>query len=124
MNIKSLVASVLVAAIGCGLVGCQSEEVSAAPMPVENISFSLAKGQTFSGAVTAAATRRRWLPQAQADGSIRCTLSQREHLVVVDVIPVGAQMFSIRQVKSNIPVRKYDQWVNNLTREIVFQASR
>ena len=49
---------------------------------------------------------------------------QREHLVVVDVIPVGAKAFSIRMVQSNIPVRKYDQWVNNLSREIVLQASR
>ena len=64
------------------------------------------------------------MPQAQADGSIRCTLSQREHLVVVDVVPVGNKAFSIRMVQSNIPVRKYDQWVNNLSREIVLQASR
>ena len=49
--------------------------------------------------------------------------SQR-HLVVVDVVPNGSNAFSIRFVQSNIPVRKYDQWVNNLSREIVFQAAR
>ena len=30
----------------------------------------------------------------------------------------------IRMVQSNIPVRKYDQWVNNLSRGIVMRASR
>ena len=124
MKIKEIVVGALIAAIGCGMVGCQSEEVAATPTPVENISFTLAQGRTFASAVTTAATRRRWLPQTQADGTIRCTLSQREHLVVVDVVQVGTQAFSIRQVQSNIPVRKYDQWVNNLSREIVFQASR
>ena len=124
MKIKKIVAGALAVAIGCGMVGCQSEEVAAAPAPVENISFTLAQGRTFASAVTTAATHRRWLPQVQADGTIRCTISQREHLVVVDVVPVGTQAFSIRQVQSNIPVRKYDQWVNNLSREIVFQASR
>jgi hypothetical protein len=51
-------------------------------------------------------------------------LSQREHMVVVDVVPIGEKAFSIRMVQSNIPVRKYDQWVNNLSREIVMRASR
>ena len=124
MKIRKIVAGALIVAIGSGMVGCQSETAPAAPTPVENVSFTLAQGRTFTSAVTTAATRRRWLPQVQADGTIRCTLSQREHLVVVDVVPVGAQAFSIRQVQSNIPVRKYDQWVNNLSREIVFQASR
>ena len=81
-------------------------------------------GTLTTGAIMAAATRRRWLPQAQAGGTIRCTLSQRDHMVVVDVVPNGEQSFSIRMVQSNIPVRKYDQWVNNLSREIVYQASR
>ncbi|MBR6735175.1 MAG: DUF1294 domain-containing protein [Kiritimatiellae bacterium] len=36
----------------------------------------------------------------------------------------GEQSFSIRLVQSNIPVRKYNQWANNLGREIVFRASR
>lgn len=124
MKIKELAVGALVAAIGCGMVGCQFEAVSEAPAPVENVSFALAQGRTFESAVNKAAARRRWLPQTQADGTIRCTLSQREHLVVVDVVPVGPQAFSIRQVQSNIPVRKYNQWVNNLSREIVFQASR
>ena len=84
----------------------------------------LAPGRTLVGAVTVAAARRGWLPHAQANGTIRCTLTQRKHLVVVDVVPNGEQSFSIRLVQSNIPVRKYNQWANTLSREIVFRASR
>ena len=123
MKIARVVSTTLIAAVCCGMVGCSTTPEQAAPTPVENIAVEYAQGRTFENAVKLAATRRRWLPQAQADGSIRCTLSQREHLVVVDVIPVGAKAFSIRMVQSNIPVRKYDQWVNNLSREIVLQAS-
>ena len=106
------------------MVGCSTTPVQTAVTPVENVAVEYAQGRTFASAVNLAATRRRWLPQAQADGSIRCTLSQREHLVVVDVVPGGEQSFSIRLVQSNIPVRKYNQWADNLAREIVVQASR
>ena len=109
----------LVAVLGFG--GCFTPE--AAPQPVENVTVTLAQGRTLQNAVMTAATRRRWVPSAQGN-VIRCTLSQREHLVVVDVVLTDAQTFSIRQVQSNIPVRKYDQWINNLSREIVYQASR
>ena len=125
MKIKKLFAVALCAAIGCGLVGCSSTGADGyAPAQIENVAVTLAPGRTLAGAVTAAATRRRWLPQTQANGTIRCTLTQREHLVVVDVVPNGEQSFSIRLVQSNIPVRKYNQWANNLSREIVLQASR
>ena len=125
MKIKKLFAVALCAAIGCGLVGCSSTGADGyAPAQIENVAVTLAPGRTLAGAVTAAAARRGWLPHAQANGTIRCTYSQRQHLVVVDVVPNGEQSFSIRLVQSNIPVRKYNQWANNLSREIVFQASR
>lgn len=124
MKITKVVSTTLIAAVCCGMVGCSTTSEQTVPTPVENVAVEYAQGRTFANAVNTAATRRRWLPQAQADGSIRCTLSQREHLVVVDVVPVGDKAFSIRMVQSNIPVRKYDQWVNNLSREIVLQASR
>ena len=124
MTIRKLVAAAMLAAMGCGICGCFStSEAPGAPAPVENVSVTLAQGRTLSSAIMTAAARRRWVPQNQANGTIRCTISQREHLVVVDVVPNGEQSFSIRPVQSNIPVRKYDQWVNNLSREIVFQAS-
>ena len=125
MTIRKLVAAAMFAAMGCGICGCVStSDAPGTPAPVENVAVTLAQGRTLSSAIMTAATRRRWLPQSQENGTIRCTISQREHLVVVDVVPNGEQSFSIRPVQSNIPVRKYDQWVNNLSREIVFQASR
>ena len=111
----------LVAVLGFGIAGCSTPEV--APQPVENVTVTLAQGRTLKSAVMTAATRRRWVPSAQGN-VVRCTLSQREHLVVVDVVLMDARTFSIRQVQNNIPIHKYDQWVNNLSREIVFQASR
>ena len=117
---KIVKVAALVAVLGFG--GCFTPE--AAPQPVENVTVTLAQGRTLQNAVMTAATRRRWVPSAQGGNVIRCTLNQREHLVVVDVVLTDAQTFSIRQVQSNIPVRKYDQWINNLSREIVFQASR
>ena len=125
MSIRKICAAAMCAAVVCVLAGCGSTQPAQyVTKPVENTTVVLAEGRTLQGAITAAATRRRWLPSAQADGTIRCTLAQRNHLVVVDVVPTGANSFSIRPVQSNIPARKFDQWVNNLCREIVFQASR
>jgi hypothetical protein len=129
MKAMKTMAVALVAGLSCVLAGCMSSDTdtpkaTAAPTPVENVSVELAPGRTLQGAIMAAAAHRRWLPTKKADGTIRCTLSQREHMVVVDVVPVGEKAFSIRMVQSNIPVRKYDQWVNNLSREIVMRASR
>ncbi len=127
MKAMKTMAVALVAGLSCVLAGCMSSDTATAttaPAPVENVSVELAPGRTLQSAIMAAAAHRRWLPTKQADGTIRCTLSQREHMVVVDVVPVGEKAFSIRMVQSNIPVRKYDQWVNNLSREIVMRASR
>ena len=129
MKAMKMMTIALVAGLSCVLAGCMSSDTdtpkaTAAPTPVENVSVELAPGRTLQGAIMAAAAHRRWLPTKKADGTIRCTLSQREHMVVVDVVPVGEKAFSIRMVQSNIPVRKYDQWVNNLSREIVMRASR
>lgn len=115
------IAKVAALVVVLGFVGCFTEE--SAPKPVENISVTPAQGRTLKSAVMMAAAHRRWMPSEQGN-IIRCTLSQRDNLVVVDVVLNDERTFSIRQVQSNIPVRKYDQWVNNLSREIVFQSSR
>ena len=125
MMIRKFVSIALCAVLGYGLGGCVSTSADQeAAGSIENVSVTLAPGRTLASAITAAASQRRWLPQAQADGTMRCTLSQREHLVIVDVVPNGEGAFSIRLVQSNIPVRKYNQWANNLKREIVYQAAR
>ena len=125
MRIRIIVAAALFAAIGCGVTGCYTSSVDGAlPPPMENVAVTLAPGQTFDQAVAQAAARRRWTTQRQANGTIRCTLSQREHLVIADVVPTGPKSFSIRPVQSNIPVRKFEQWINNLSREIVARAAQ
>ena len=95
MKIAEIVSATLISAVCCGMVGCTTTPVQTAVTPVENVAVEYAQGRTFASAVNLA-----------------------------DVVPVGAKAFSIRMVQSNIPVRKYDQWVNNLSREIVLQASR
>ena len=70
-----------------------------------------------------AATRRRWVPSV-AGSTVRCTLVQRQHLVEIDVVLEGADSYSIKCVSCNVPLAKYQQWINNLQREIALQASR
>ena len=120
MNIRRFLAIAICMGMGCGIIGCASTEV---PIQAENVSVILAPGHTLPVAIAAAAARRGWLPQKQEDGTIRCTFQKRDNLVVVDVVPNDKQSFSIRRVQSNVSVRKYNQWVNNLVHDIVFSAS-
>ena len=104
--------------------GCSSVDPSVTPPEISNVQYELAQGRTFVSVVRDAATRRRWSVQALADGTVRCTIVQREHRVVADVVPGPGSTFSIRCVESNIPVKKYNQWAENLRRDIVFLAAR
>lgn len=123
MNRKTCLWALLALA---ALAGCETFfDFEAEPQPVENIAVRLAPGRSFEGCVVTAAARRRWLAQTLPNGTIRCTLRQRSNLVVVDVVPGdGDKSFSVRPVESNISVRKYDKWVNNLCRDIVNRTSR
>ena len=104
--------------------GCASDSVpEGRPQDIVNVSYTLGAGKTFSDAVNSAAVFRRWVPRTLDNGTIRCTLEQRQHRVVVDVVPSNGA-FSIICVESNIPNRKYNQWANNLCREIVARACR
>lgn len=120
MNIRRFLAIAICMGTGYGIVGCVSTEV---PIQAENVSVILAPGHTLPAAVVSAAVRRRWLPQELEDGTIRCTFQKRDNLVVVDVIPNDKKAFSVRLVQSNVSVRKYNQWVNNLVHDIIFFAS-
>lgn len=111
----------LTMACGCASLGGGGDPyVAERPMAIENV--SIPPGKPLNAAIFAAAARRKWTPQQQADGTVRCTILQRGNVVVVDVVPTGERTFSIRQVQSTIPVRKYNQWANNLSREIVYRA--
>ena len=118
------VAILVVSAAIAALVGCTTGGSDVAPRSFDNVSYTLAAGRTFDRAVNTAAVRRRWTPQALDNGTYRCSLIQREHRVVVDIVPAGPSAFSVRAVESNIPAKKYNQWVDNLVREIVMQAAR
>ena len=103
--------------------GCMSGGSSEMPREICSVQYTLASGKTFESVVTEAATRRRWMAQKLANGTMRCTLEQREHRVVADVVPMPGGTFDIRCVESNIPAKKYNQWADNLRREIVFCAN-
>ena len=124
MNAMKAFGCAMVAALGLCLAGCSTSGSVDAVTPVENVQVTLMNGKTFAQVATAAATHRRWTPTVMEDGVIRCTIVQRENRVVVDVVQTSATTFSIRRVESNIPARKYDQWVNNLVREIAYQAAK
>jgi hypothetical protein len=83
----------------------------------------IAEGYTLERALLVAANRRRWVPVKTAENTYRLTITQRGNACCVEVI-LGKQSFSILPMTSNIPVRKCDQWVNNLQREICLRAQR
>ena len=116
---------IVVVAGALGLAGCQSSGPEATlPADVENVVVVVAQGRTLKEAVVTAAARRRWTPSEIGDATVRCTLVQRSHRVVVAVHLLDARRYSIRMVESNIPARKLAQWVNNLQREIALHAAR
>lgn len=116
---------VVVMACSLGLVGCWSSRSGATvSVDVENMPVVVASGRSLKDAVVMAATHRRWTPSEVDAQTVRCTLVQRSHKVVVDVCLLDAQHYSIRVIESNIPARKLAQWINNLQREIALRAIR
>lgn len=103
--------------------GCRTSRYSDVPMSFENISVVMSGNRSLSDAVLIAANHHRWKPQVLSPNLVRCTIIQRSNVVVVDVV-LAEKSFSIRKVNSTVPERKYNQWANNLQREIVHQASR
>ena len=122
MNIVAKLIAVAMVATAAVVSGCKSSANIARQDP-KDVAYTLAAGKTFNEVVNVAAARRRWLPQSLENGSVRCIYEQRAHRVVVDVVP-GSGSFSIVFVESNIPDAKYNQWVNNLCREIVARAAK
>lgn len=128
MAFGKLLAVAWFAAVGCGVCGCaifrdgDSSRDEEAPLVIENV--SVPSGKSLNAAILSAAERRKWMTHVQSDGTVRCTIMQRSNMVVVNVVPTGDRTFSIRFVSSNVPVRKYNKWADNLAREIVYCASR
>ena len=105
---------------GCSMFG----ERATLPPNIENVSVVVAQNHDLKSAVVVAATRRRWTPEEVDAATIRCTLIQRAHKVVIDVRLLDDRHYSILMVESNIPAKKVAQWVNNLQREIAKYAVR
>lgn len=98
---------------GCGLFGGGSDE-DFPPPDYSNISVMVREGAQLKPIVAAAAARRGWSVQDTGENTLRLTISQRKNLVEVDVAVIDETHYSLYQVSSNIPTRKYVQWINNL----------
>ena len=105
------------------LAGCSTFMDVGVGAPVLDVPVFVAEGYSLEQAIVSAAQRRRWLPKKTDEKTYRLTIIQRKNRCVVDVVMNGEKSFSILPVESNIPVRKYDQWVQNLWREIVHRAN-
>ena len=105
---------------GCGLFrSSRGAPPATFPAPIAKVSVVANGGRAaLKAAIIKAATRRRWTPEETAPDVIRCTLVQRQHKVEIDVRLTGDSSYSVTCVSCNIPVKKYDQWVNNLQRDI------
>ncbi len=103
---------------GCGLFRSDEPRVE-----VDNATVVVAQGRNLRNAVVQAATRRRWIAQELENGDIRCKIVQRNNVVAIDIVIKNETTYAIRFVESNIPNRKYNQWVNNLQREIAKWAA-
>ena len=117
---KSLLILICLAA----LAGCSMFMDVGVGAPVDDVQVFVAEGYSLERAIVSAAQRRRWMPKKTDEKTYRLTIVQRKNRCVVDVVMNGNKSFSILPVESNIPVRKYDQWVQNLWREMVHRANR
>lgn len=104
-------------------VGCSLFQTVGLGSPVMDVPVFVAHDYTLEKAVLAAASRRQWIPVKTSDNVYRLTIRQRNNICSVDVI-MQKDSFSIIPVESNIPVRKCNQWVLNLQREICHRAQR
>jgi hypothetical protein len=114
MNKIVMMLGILSVVLGCRTIGV-GEPVIDAPVIV-------ADGYTLERAVLSAATRRQWSAVKTAENVYRLTIRQRSNICCVDVV-MKKDCLSILPVESNISVAKYNQWVNNLEREIRYRAS-
>ena len=105
-------------------VGCSAFRAEEPRVEVNNATVVVAAGHNLRDAVVQAATRRHWAVHEQANGDIRCQILQRSNVVTIDIVILSETTYAIRFVESNIPNRKYNQWVGNLQREIAKWAAQ
>ena len=112
---------IMVVAMGL-LAGCSLFRGDEPRVTVDNAVVTVAQGRDLKSAVVQAAVRRRWNVQEMENGDIRCQIVQRKNKVTIDIVIKSENTYAIRFVESNIPNRKYNQWINNLQREIAKMA--
>lgn len=107
------------------LTGCTTSERRDAPASnYENIPISVREGMKLKDVISSAAVRRGWIPADIDENTIRLQINQRSNVVVVDAVVIDSTHYSLRFVKSNIPDRKYIQWVGKLMASISKAANK
>lgn len=117
----------IVPAIALALAGCFSTPRPtdfSQTAPVQGVPTCAPAGKPLAPAIVAAASRRGWTTQRLEGDAVRCTIAQRAWKVAVDVKAGGDGTFSIVPVESNLTPRKYNQWIDKLSREIQKEATR
>ena len=111
---------ILLAASACA--GCSVFEAVGTGAPVYDVAVTVSKSGELKSALYAAAARRKWKVSEVGGEVYRLEIVQRANRCVIEVTLKGDDSFSILPVESNIPVRKYNQWVDNLRREILHRV--
>lgn len=117
MNIQKITLALAFSA-ALFLCGCTTSDGNTYVPDRNNVAVSVREGASLKAVVIQAAARRGWMPAEAGPDVVRLTIVQRSNKVVVDVKILDNTHYSIRQVESNIPARKYEQWINNLQRTI------
>ena len=123
-----------IALLFCGLLLLCSGCFSPQSVPsIDRVPVTVVKaGRGMSEVIRTAAAKKGWAASEAKPGTVRCTLLVRTHKVVVD-IPYTKDSFSIHYVDSEdmeydaqnkMINRKYIQWVRNLEKQIMIEASR
>ena len=107
------------------LTGCATRERRDVPAEsYENISVTVRDGLKLKDVISSVAARRGWVPSDVGENTLRLQINQRSNVVVVDAVVLDPTHYSLRYVKSNIPERKYTQWVVRLMASISKAAAK
>ncbi len=122
---KKTVMALFAAAFAAVFAGCAlfREPDTTPPPAYENIAVMLQDGFSLKKAIMIGAPHD-WKIEELDESTLRLTISQRSNLVVVRATILDATHYSLHPISSNIPNRKYVQWVERLQRNIARTAAR
>ncbi len=110
----------LTAVAGCGIFGSAEEPP---PPDYPSINVMVREGASLKNIIAAAAAQRGWNVRDTGEDSLRLTIAQRSNLVEVNAVVLDPTHYALHLVSSNIPTRKYVQWIDNLQRTVTTLAS-